>query len=86
MEHESNGNSNCGRCISKGAGRLANKRTSKDHPEYNIKIGQNTEKSPGDLRRLSVTQTTGHNPCDIVPHRLALVTTFLLTVKFRKEK
>ena len=28
-----------------------------DHPDYNIdEIGQNTEKSPGDLRRLSVFQ------------------------------
>ena len=31
-------------------GELENKRTSRDHPKYNIvKIGQNTEKSPGDL-------------------------------------
>ena len=29
-----------------------------DHPNYNIiEIGQNTEKSPGDLRRLAVTRT-----------------------------
>ena len=29
-----------------------------DHPNYSIvENGQNTEKSPGDLRRLSVTQT-----------------------------
>ena len=35
---------------------LGNKRTSRDHPNYNInKIGQHTEKSPGDLRRLAVT-------------------------------
>ena len=38
-------------------GRLGNKRTSRDHPDYSIiKIGQNTEKSPGDLRRLAITQ------------------------------
>ena len=42
--------------ITKGTGRLGNKRTSGDHPDYNItKIGQNTEKSPGDFRRLAVT-------------------------------
>ena len=36
---------------------LGNERTNGDHPDYYIfKIGQNTEKSPGDLRRL-VTQT-----------------------------
>ena len=34
------------------------KRTSGDHPNYCItEIGQNTEKSPGDLRRFSVAQT-----------------------------
>ena len=37
--------------------RLVKKRTSGDHPNYIIiKIGQNTAKSPGDLRRLAVTQ------------------------------
>ena len=31
-----------------------------DHPNYSlIENGQNTEKSPGDLRRLTVTQTLG---------------------------
>ena len=42
--------------IGTGIGRLGNKRTSEGHPKYIIiKIGQNTEKSPGDLRRLAVT-------------------------------
>ena len=37
--------------IYKGTGGLGNKRTSEDHPNYCIiEIGQNTEKSPGDLR------------------------------------
>ena len=37
--------------------RLRNKRTSRDHPNYSIiKIGKNTAKSHGDLRRLAVTQ------------------------------
>ena len=32
---------------------LENKKTTRDHPNYRIiKIGQNTEKSPGDLKRL----------------------------------
>ena len=36
--------------------------TSGDHPNYSIvEIGQNTEKSPGDLRRLTVTQTPVRN-------------------------
>ena len=36
---------------------LGNKRTSGNLPNYSIiKIGQNIEKSPGNLRRLTVTQ------------------------------
>ena len=42
----------------KGLEDLEKNRTSGDHPNYyTIEIGQNTEKSPGDLRRLAVTQT-----------------------------
>ena len=34
----------------KGSGELGNNRTSEDHPNCSIvEIGQNTEKSPGDL-------------------------------------
>ena len=50
--------------ITKGtkAGGLGNKRTSGDHSNYSIvEIRQNTEKSPGDLRRLAVTQTPVEN-------------------------
>ena len=44
--------------LCKETGRLGNKRTSGDHTNYYIiEIGQNTEKSPGDSRRLAVTQT-----------------------------
>ena len=43
--------------IAKGAGELEGWRTSGDHPNYSIiENSQNTEKSPGDLRRLAVTQ------------------------------
>ena len=39
-------------------GGIGSWRTSGDHPNNNIiENGQNTEKSPGDLRRLAVTQT-----------------------------
>ena len=63
MEHESDGNTNCNWCtcyshqrIGTGTGGLGNK-TNGDHPNYSIiKISQNTKKSPGDLRRLAVTQ------------------------------
>ena len=44
----------------KGLKESGNNRISGNHPDFCIiKIGQNTEKSPGDLRRLSVTQNPG---------------------------
>ena len=48
--------------VTKGLVRgLVNNGTSGDHPNYyTIEIGQNTEKSPGELRRL-VTQTPLRN-------------------------
>ena len=49
-------------------GGFGNKRTNGDHPNNSIiEIGQNTEKSPGDLKRLVVTQTSVRN------HRQTLV-------------
>ena len=52
----------------KATGRLGNKRTSRDHPDYSIiKIDQNIEKSSGDLRKLAVSQTPVKN------HQLTLV-------------
>ena len=67
MEHDGDGDTNYDWCtwkiISKGAEGLENKRTSRDHPDCNIiKIGQNTETSPGDLRRLAITQTPVKDP------------------------
>ena len=42
----------------KGTGRIENRRDYRDHPDNsNVKITLNTEQSPGDLRRLSVTRT-----------------------------
>ena len=42
----------------KGTGVLVSWRTSGDHPNCsNVENGKNTEKSFGDFRRLSVTQT-----------------------------
>ena len=69
MEHESVGDTNCNLCawyghqrICNGTGGLGNKKTSGDHPNDSIiKIGQNTEKSPEELRRLAVTQTPVEN-------------------------
>ena len=48
--------------IIKGTGGLGSWRPSEDHPNDSIiKNGQNIEKSPGDLRRLAVTQTPVKN-------------------------
>ena len=69
MEHECDGDTNCNWCtryrhqrFCTGTGRLGKKRTSEDHPNYSIvDIGQNSKKSPLDLRRLAVTQTPMEN-------------------------
>ena len=48
--------------IDKKTEELGNKRTSGNHANYSmVEIGQNTEKSPGDLRRLAVTETPVKN-------------------------
>ena len=57
----------CHQKINKETEGLGNK-TNGDHLNYSIiEIGQNTEKSPGDLKRLAVTQTTVEN------HQLTLM-------------
>ena len=69
MEHESDADTNFNWCvwyshqrIDKETGGLRNKRTYGYHPNDTIiKIGQNTEKSPGDLRRGGITQTLVKN-------------------------
>ena len=69
MEHEGDCDTSCNWCtwnnsqrIDKGTKRLGNKRTSEDHPDYNIiKINQNSKKSPRDLERFAVTQTPVRN-------------------------
>ena len=54
--------------VTKGPGWHGSWRTSGDHPNDSIiENGQNTEKSPGDLRRLTVTQ----NP--VKDHQLAVM-------------
>ena len=51
-----------------GTGIVGNKKTNVEHPNYSIiGIGQNTKKSPGNLRRLAVTQ----NPME--KHQLTLM-------------
>ena len=52
----------------KGIVRFGNKRKREDHPDFSIiKIGQNTEKSPGDPRIFALTKTPAIN------HQLMLV-------------
>ena len=74
-KHESDGDTSCNWCswcnhrrISRGIGGPGNKRTKRDHRNYCIiEIGQNTEKSPGDLRRFVLTQTP------VICHQLTLM-------------
>ena len=65
LEPEGGVNTNCNWCsrndpqrLGKEVRSVGNWRTNGGHPNYRIiKIGQNTEKSLGDLRRLVVIQT-----------------------------
>ena len=66
MEHESDDNTKCNwyshQRISTRTGRLGNNRTGGDYPnDCIIEIGQNIDKSSGDLRRLVVTQAPVRN-------------------------
>ena len=62
--------------IATETGRLGNKRMSRDHSRYSIiEVGQNTEKSPGDLRTLAVTRTPLRN------YQLTLVSKTLKRVR-----
>ena len=64
MEHEGDGDTNHNWCtwnnlqrLSKRMRGVGNQRMSRDHPNYSIvEVGQKTEKSSGDLRRLAVIQ------------------------------
>ena len=66
VQHESEDYTKCNWCfwyshqkIGERTWWLRNKRTSGDSPNNSVtEIGQNTEKSPGDLNRLVVTQTS----------------------------
>ena len=74
-EHVSDGDTNCNwysryshQRVGTGSGGLGNKKTSGDHVNYSIiENGPKTQKSPGDGRRLVVTQTPVRN------HQLTLV-------------
>ena len=74
MKHENDVYTNCNwyswfsyQRIIKGTGGLGNNRTSGDHPNYCItEIDQNTEKSPGHLRRLAIAQTPVKDPLTLM--------------------
>ena len=75
MEHESEGYANCKyrawysyQRFGTMTGGLRNKRTCSGH-QYNsiVEIGQNTKKSPRDMKRLAVAQTPVKN------HQITLV-------------
>ena len=58
----------------RGPGRVGNQ-TSQDHPNYSIvEVGQNTEKSPGDLKKLAITQPpVKDHQLPVKDHQLTLV-------------
>ena len=66
MKQEVDGDTNCNwyvqndlQRVDKEAGRVEHWRTSQDNPNYSIiKIAPNTEKSPGELRRVSLNHTS----------------------------
>ena len=65
VEHEVDSDMNCSGCswndqqrLEKENGKIRSQRKNRNHPDLSIvKIGWNSEKSLGDLRRLTVTQT-----------------------------
>ena len=62
MDHKGEGDANCNLRIQKEAGSVGNWKTKRDNPNYSIiEIRQNIEKSPGNLRKLAVTQTPVKN-------------------------
>ena len=69
MKHESDGDANFNwstkyshQKIDTGTGGLGNKKTCRDHPNDNfVEISQNTKKSPRNLRRQVITQTSVRN-------------------------
>ena len=75
MEHKGDNYTNYDWCfwhgnqrIIKGPGGFGSWRPSGDHPNNSIiENGQNTEKSPGDLRRLAVTQSP------VKDHQMSLI-------------
>ena len=75
MEHQSDDCTNCDWCfwhnnyrIIKGPGGFGSWQTGRDYPNDSVtENGQNTEKSLGHLRRLTVTQTPVKN------HQLTLM-------------
>ena len=68
MKHDVDGDTNCGwstwnnpKQTCNASGWLENNIV-RDHPDYNIiRIDQDTEKIPGDLKRLAVIKTTVKN-------------------------
>ena len=87
MEHDGDGDTNCYWSVLNGPQRLGkkigvsgNQWKIRDHTDHSIvKIGQNTAKSPGNLRRLAVTQ----NP--VKDHKLKFWFGLVSLPKFKLE-
>ena len=88
VEHESDCETSCNlRTLNdtqSGLRELENRRMNRDHPSYcMVEIGQNTEKSPGDLRRIAVTQTSMKNYqwCEKLKRSIIII-----IINFEREK
>ena len=94
VEHENGSYASCNWCswysdqrIATKTWELGNKRTSRSHACYSIaEIGQNTEKSPEELKRVAVVQTSvkaiSSRWCETLKKRvkIKIITPFLVTV------
>ena len=98
MEHERDANTddkwwvrNDPRTLDQEAGRVRTRRTNRDHPNYSIVlIGQNTEKSPGDLTRLVVPRTPAkdHQPTFVWKNTIIIIIMIMKNkrVEFNSDK
>ena len=88
MEQESDSDASCNLCpwdshqkIGTRTEVFKNKRAIRDNPNYIVEISQNTEKSPGDLRRLAVSQKRmSFHWCEKVSNKKIIIAKELLVI------
>ena len=94
MEREGDGNTNCNWCtwndpqrLGKEAGGAKIGGRAEDHSNYSIdKVSQNTEKSPGDQRKLSISQTSERSIRERWYEKLARIVMYIYIYIYSKVK